>query len=129
MKWLLDVDLLCALVWESHERHNEARAWLDAGASVVTSPVAELGFLRVSLRVYSASFEHAQAALAEVTDRAGFIADDVRAVDLPPCTPAQSTDAHLAVLARRQNLHLGTLDAGMMKQTWARDVARNPLDA
>lgn len=54
MRWLLAADLLCALVWESHERHKAARAWLDAGARVVTSAVAELGFLRVSLRAYSA---------------------------------------------------------------------------
>ena len=127
MKWLLDVDLLCALVWESHERHDEARVWLDAGAKVVTSPIAELGFLRVSLRVYSASFENALAGLAEVTSQAEFIADDVRAAELPPCTPAQSTDAHLAVLARRQKLRLGTLDEGLLKQTWAKGVAGNPL--
>lgn len=127
MKWLLDVDLLCALVWESHERHDEARAWLDAGAKVVTSPIAELGFLRVSLRVYSASFENALVGLAEVTSRAEFIADDVRAAELPSCTPAQSTDAHLAVLARRQKLRLGTLDEGLLKQPWAKGVAENPL--
>ncbi len=127
MKWLLDVDLLCALIWESHERHDRARAWWDAGAKVVTSPIAELGFLRVSLRVYGASFENALAGLTEVTARAEFIADDVRAAELPPCTPAQTTDAHLAVLARRQKLRLGTLDEGLLKQPWAKSVAENPL--
>lgn len=128
MKWLLDVDLLCALVWESHERHDEARAWLEGGARVVTSPIAELGFLRVSLRAYNATFEDALAALTEVTTRAEFIPDDVRATDLPACTPAQSTDAHLVVLARRRKLRMGTLDEGLLKQTWAKGVAKNPLE-
>ena len=128
MKWLLDVDLLCALVWELHERHDEARAWLDGGAKVVTSPIAELDFLRVSLRAYNARFEDALAGLTEVTARAKFIPDDVRATDLPPCLPAQSTDAHLVVLARQRKLRMGTLDEGLLKQTWAQGVAKNPLD-
>lgn len=84
--------------------------------------------LRVSLRAYNATFEDALAGLTEVTTRAEFIPDDVRATDLPACTPAQSTDAHLVVLARRRQLRMGTLDEGLLKQTWAKGVAEKPLE-
>lgn len=127
MKWLLDVDVLCALAWESHERRKEARQWLDGGAKVVTSPISELGFLRVSLRAHGARFSDAVAALTDITHRAGFISDAVRVADLPECTPGQSTDAHLVVLARHHKLKLATFDNGLANQSWAKGVAENPL--
>jgi predicted nucleic acid-binding protein len=127
MKWLLDVDMLCALAWQSHARHMEARRWLDAGAQVVTSPIAELGFLRVSLHAYRATFEDAQIALQDITSRADFLADDVRAANLPKCSAALTTDAHLLVLARRHGMKLATLDEGLLKQTWAKNFAETPL--
>jgi predicted nucleic acid-binding protein len=127
MKWLLDVDFLCALAWKNHQRHAAASRWLDAGAEIVTSPIAELGFLRVSMRAYQAGFEDAQTALSDITAMAEFLHDDVRAVDLPKCPASETTDAHLVILARRHGMKLATLDDALCRQTWAKNLAVNPL--
>ena len=47
MKYLLDVNLLLAAIWNDHSRHAKASAWL-AGKSIVLCPLVELGFLRIS---------------------------------------------------------------------------------
>ena len=45
--YLLDVAPLLALLWEGHEHHERAMAWLTKGKLAVC-PVTELGFLRIS---------------------------------------------------------------------------------
>ena len=47
MKYLLDVNLLLAVIWENHSRHAEAFAWVE-DKSILLCPLAELGFLRIS---------------------------------------------------------------------------------
>jgi predicted nucleic acid-binding protein len=44
----LDVNLLMALLWENHEHHQVARAWLRRATDFATCPVSQLGFARVS---------------------------------------------------------------------------------
>jgi hypothetical protein len=46
--FLLDVNVLMALLWENHEHHAKARSWLKQIPSFATCPVAQLGFARVS---------------------------------------------------------------------------------
>jgi predicted nucleic acid-binding protein len=46
--FLLDVNLLMALLWENHEHHRLARAWLARATDFATCPVSHLGFARVS---------------------------------------------------------------------------------
>lgn len=48
MTFLLDVNLLMALLWENHEHHQVARAWLHGVTDFATCPVSQLGFTRVS---------------------------------------------------------------------------------
>jgi predicted nucleic acid-binding protein len=70
MSHLLDVNFLLACGWSSHARHTAARAWLEAQSSFTTSPLSELGFIRVSMTpAYRASFADAQSALADITSR------------------------------------------------------------
>jgi predicted nucleic acid-binding protein len=65
VSWLLDVNFLLASRWTTHEHHGAVRAWVDAQAEFHTTPIAELGFLRVSLSpAYSASWEDARIPLA-----------------------------------------------------------------
>ena len=72
MTFLLDVNLLMALLWENHEHHQIARAWLRHVTDFATCPVSQLGFARVSSHPalgYSMSPDQAFAVLR------GFLAD------------------------------------------------------
>ena len=56
MSWLLDINLLLASRWITHPEHEAASVWLEAQPEFHTTPIVELGFLRVSLSPgYSAS--------------------------------------------------------------------------
>jgi toxin-antitoxin system PIN domain toxin len=127
----LDVNLLLACAWRSHRDHAAARQWLSRQRSFTTCPIAQLGFLRVSMSpAYRASCADAQAALAGITtlSQARFIPDDLPANKLPPLdSHADVTDAHLVALARAHSLKLATLDNALCQKPWANGVAENPL--
>lgn len=131
MSHLLDVNFLLACGWSSHARHTAARAWLEAQSSFTTSPISELGFIRVSMTPgYRASFADAQSALADITSRrqARTVAADLPAVRLPALANySEVTDAYLVELARAHGLKLATLDDVLCQKPWAAGVAENPL--
>lgn len=131
MSHLLDVNFLLACGWSSHARHTAARAWLEAQSSFTTSPISELGFIRVSMTPgYRASFADAQSALADITSRrqARTVAADLPAVRLPALANySEVTDAYLVELARAYGLKLATLDDVLCQKPWAAGVAENPL--
>jgi predicted nucleic acid-binding protein len=131
MSHLLDVSFLLACGWNSHARHTAARTWLERHSAFATSPLAELGFIRVSMTpAYRASFADAQAALADITSRkqALWVPADLRAAHLPIlASHAQVTDAYFVELARAHGLKLATLDDDLCKQPWAAGIAENPL--
>lgn len=121
---LLDVNVLVALMWDSHVHHVAARSWFktQAGAGWATCPVTESGFVRVSSNPQvlpsPISVPDARAALTSLCAITGhrFLTDDVseRAPDLPSVSGhRQVTDAHLLTLARRNDLRLVTFDAGL----------------
>ena len=130
MSHLLDVNFLIACGWQSHANHVRASRWLNRAKSFTTSPISEMGFLRVSLSpAFGARFEDAIAALeAIVRMRAHrFIRDGTRARSLPiVATSKDVTDAHLIHLARRNRLKLATFDAALCDKPWARGVAEDP---
>ena len=130
MSHLLDVNFLVACGWESHVDHTRASEWLDRVKSFATCPIAEMGFLRVSLSpAYAASFEDSVATLAAITGMRAhrFLRDATRAQALPSVeTGKDVTDAHLVLLARRNRLKLATLDAVLCRKSWARGVAEDP---
>jgi predicted nucleic acid-binding protein len=127
---LLDVNFLIACGWESHAEYIRANRWLSRAKSFATSPISEMGFLRVSLSpAFGASFEDAMAALnAIVRMRAHrFLRDSTRGQSLPPVsTSMEVTDAHLIRLARHYRLKLATFDAALCEKEWARGVAEDP---
>lgn len=131
MSHLLDVSLLLACGWSSHAKHAAARAWLERQSAFTTSPLAELGFIRVSMTPgYRATFADAQTALADITSRkqARWVSADLPAAKLPPlASHTHVTDAYLVELARAQGLKLATLDDELCRNTWAAGVAENPL--
>lgn len=123
MRYLLDVNTLLALVVLEHEFHARVASWLERlGASDVpqlaTCSITELGFVRVlgQAQQYGSSVAQARELLVEVKDtnrmRWTFIPDDHDISHLPRWvrTPKQTTDGHLAELARANEAVLATLD-------------------
>ena len=86
MTFLLDVNLLMALLWENHEHHQTARAWLRRVTDFTTCPVSQLGFARVSshaLLGYSMSPDQAVDVLRRFLSdsRPRFVPDDLSCED------------------------------------------------
>jgi predicted nucleic acid-binding protein len=123
MRYLLDVNTLLALVLLEHEFHARVASWLERlGASDVpqlaTCSITELGYVRVlgQAQQYGSSVAQARELLVKVKDtnrvRWTFIPDDHDISHLPRWvrTPKQTTDGHLAELARANEAVLATLD-------------------
>ena len=131
---LLDVNVLIALAWPNHVHHSAARRWFEASSSAgwATTPVTELGFVRVSSNKNvipgAATPGTALGVLRALCDMPGheFWPDDARLIEPPfPVdrlgTHKQLTDVHLAALATRRKGTLVTFDRGISN-------ALNPSD-
>jgi uncharacterized protein len=122
---LLDVNLLMALLWENHEHHTKARAWLKNVSAFATCPVVQLGFARVSahpLLGYGLTPELAFGVLRQfIADpRHEFIPDDLSCTDRVVRTELmaganQITDRYLVALARQHGFSLATFDEPLAK--------------
>jgi uncharacterized protein len=123
MRYLLDVNTLLALVILEHEFHTRVASWvqrLGAGGvpEVATCSITELGFVRVlgQAQQYGSSVVQARELLLKVKNSDGmrwtFIPDNRDISHLPRWvrTPKQTTDGHLAELARANGAVLATLD-------------------
>ena len=123
MKYLLDVNVLVALHDPAHPHHDRASAWfvgLAPATRLLTSPITELGFVRVLMqrsKPAPVSVATAQVLLLRFRSlgRVSFVGDDVDASVLPSdiTKHAETTDAHLLALARRHGAQLITLDTGI----------------
>ncbi|WP_052573906.1 PIN domain-containing protein [Haloferula sp. BvORR071] len=127
MKHLLDVNLLVAWGWSDHSEHQRTARWLGEmkgrrGVKLCTTPIVELGFIRVSVQRSGGRVALADAAkmlggmLAALGTRHEFIPDDLSPTGPWPkwCVgPSQSTDAHLLALAVHHGGVLATLDTGI----------------
>jgi len=129
--WLLDVNVLLGCAWEAHADHSALLNWLLRASDWATSPITELGFIRVSMTsAYRATFDDARKSLESLRALEGhrFIVDDVDASALSDVSSYKdTTDAHLIALAKRHGLMLATLDATLISRSWAAGVAENPL--
>ncbi len=123
MKYLLDVNVLVAWGWKDHVDHERTTRWIAAckkkrGTELLTSPIPEIGFVRVSVQRSLGQVTVSEAAdvlsgmLQSLETRHGFLADDVSGSRWPEwCRGAsRTTDAHLAMLAREHGCELATLD-------------------
>lgn len=123
MKYLLDVNVLVAWGWQDHVDHARVIAWIDRersrrGGRLATSPIPEIGFVRVSVQrsLGQVSVREAGAVLEGLLKALGrshrFVPDDLSGTIWPAwcTTSARSTDAHLSELARRHAYRLATLD-------------------
>jgi toxin-antitoxin system PIN domain toxin len=122
-----DVNVLIALVWESHVHHGAARRWFatDRGARWATCAITQTGFVRVSsnpkILPDAIAVQQAVATLAELIGHAdhGFLTDGAGFVD-NPLVPhdrlvghRQVTDAHLISIARQHEAVVVTFDGGV----------------
>ena len=134
MTYLLDVNVLIALLWEPHLHHEAAVRWLDAHTEPwATSPFTEAAFVRiVSTPAFSRGAvrpERAMTALHASTSssRHEFWAADqpfvgaVRSVCRALRGPKQVTDAYLLGLAASRGGKLATFDQaipGLVNEQW-----------
>lgn len=126
MRYLLDVNLLVAWGWADHADHNRVAGWIGQmkrvrSAKLCTSPIPELGFVRVSVQRTGGRVSPAEAGrtlggmLASLGAHHVFLPDDQSATDWPDwCRGAgQTTDAHLVSLAAKHQARLATLDTAI----------------
>ena len=123
MRYLLDVNALVALGFLEHEFHDRVAHWvarLGDGThdEILTCPITELGFVRVLSLVpqYGLTVDQSKTLLVRLKKQKtvpfGFVTDDHDISRLPAWakTGRQTTDGHLAELARAHNSVLATLD-------------------
>lgn len=125
MSFLLDVNLLMALLWENHEQHVDARRWFRNVAGFATCPATQLGFARVSshpLLGYGMTPDQAFAILRRflANPRHQFVPDDLSCEDRVVRTDSmrganQITDHYLVALARQHLLRLATFDESLAR--------------
>jgi predicted nucleic acid-binding protein len=123
----LDVDILVAWGWKEHADHERVAKWIarersQPDAEFLTSPIPELGFIRVSVQRSAGSVSVADACsalkgmLGSLGKTHSFIPDDQQGSVLPAwCkAAARTTDAHLLALAAAHHASLATLDTGIL---------------
>jgi uncharacterized protein len=120
MKYLLDVNALVALGLIHHEFHDRVAAWIKTQQfpELATCSITELGFVRVLSQAPAYGFTVLQAQTALLRLKKAkvltftFITDAHDISHLPTWvkSPKQTTDGHLAELARVSGAILATLD-------------------
>ena len=126
-RYLLDVNMLVAWGWADHLDHERVAEWIAARLNeadpprLMTSPIPELGFVRVSVHRGGGQVSPGQASsvleslIATLGTSHEFLADDRGARMWPDwCRgAARTTDAHLLGLAESHGAELATLDLGI----------------
>ncbi len=121
MKYLLDVNALVAFSHTEHQFYVRVAEWAAGLArneipEFATSPITELGFVRVVSQAYGVSITQAKSLLLQLKESKeyefSFIADDHDASKLPAWVSGakQTTDGHLLELASSKGFVLATLD-------------------
>lgn len=126
MRYLLDVNVLIALGITQHQFRSRVRNWVASLAEnktpqFATCSITELGFVRIVSQVpsYGVTLEQAKIELSRLkgstTYDFQFLADNNDISNLPAWvkTARQTTDGHLAQLARSNGAILATLDENM----------------
>lgn len=115
-KYLLDVNAILAAVWVNHPDHQKTDSWLR-GKQVVTCPLSELGFLRVSTnpKALKSDMQTARQLLKAFLEKhkPEFVAADLPALKANARKSDEVTDLYLAELAASKGLKLATLDTAI----------------
>lgn len=122
---LLDLNVLLALAWQSHEHHDSAHAWFSRQRSSSTCGFTQMGFVRLSSNPRVVDPVASPAEAAEVLRRILqhprhlFWVDDLDigadGAGLPAWVQGhrQVSDAHLVRLAARHKGRVATFDGAL----------------
>ena len=123
MRFLFDVNALIALGIDQHQFHSRVETWLTSLASsgipqFDTCSITELGFVRIVSQVpsFGVTLEQAKTELMRIkrstTYNFRFLVDknDISHLPVWAKTAKQTTDGHLAELAKSNGAILATLD-------------------
>jgi predicted nucleic acid-binding protein len=120
MRYLLDVNALIAFGISRHQFHQRVTAWISSrqGSEFFTTPVTEIGFIRVvaSVPIYHLNVLQARKLLLGMKTNARqpltFLPDGNDTSLMPSwvTAPSQVTDGHLIRLAMDHEAVLATLD-------------------
>ena len=137
---LLDINILTALLWPTHEHHDVAHRWFGgrADAPWTTCSLTQLGFVRiVSNPAFSRDALSPMEALALLGENLAHPAHEfwTDGLQVPPAVKGmearlqghkQLTDAYLLALAHRRKGVLATFDRGL--RTLAGDEFSSALE-
>jgi predicted nucleic acid-binding protein len=126
--YLLDVNVLLAMGYKAHVHHTLVWTWLDrqrtwhapSHVKLATCAITELGFIRIASGPtrLAANVRDARKDLdiLKLRQHMMFINDRVLAGELPQWVTKgpQTTDGHLATLARAHGARLATLDQSIV---------------
>jgi predicted nucleic acid-binding protein len=115
VRYLLDVSVLLALLWENHVHHERVSLW-EEDEDLAVCPITELGFLRISTQTFNASMEDACKSLSVWLAQRNpkFIPCDERVLKGQQApSGGKTTDFYLAHLAQAHGMQLATLDANI----------------
>ena len=122
MKYLLDINALVALGFLQHEFHERVATWVRTSIAkgtveLATCSITELGFVRILVQAPQYGFAVSQARDLLMQLKAAsalkFIPDDHDISHLPAWvkTAKQTTDGHLAQLAKAKGAIVATLNS------------------
>jgi toxin-antitoxin system PIN domain toxin len=140
--YLLDTNLLIALLWPSHERHSLAVNWFarHRGKGWATCPLTQVGFVRiVSNPAFSRDAVRPREAVQVLSANTAArdhvfwpddlpVAESVSFAGLRLMGHQQVADAYLLGLAIRRGGVLATLDHGIAALTEAKSTERKSLE-
>jgi len=123
MKYLLDVNALIAFGVTQHQFHRRVVDWIQTrgGSTFLTSPLTEIGFVRIvaSVPIYDLNVVQAKNLLLEMKDNGAqpltFLPDgnDISLLPVWVINAKQTTAGHLLQLAHAHGALLATLDEGI----------------
>ena len=137
---LLDINILTALFWPTHEHHEAAHRWFGrrGGGPWATCPLTQLGFVRI---ISNPAFSPDALSPVEALDLLGqnlahpdheFWTDGlevpaaIKGMEARLQGYKQLTDAYLLVLANRRKGVLATFDRGV--RTLAADTLQDSVE-
>ena len=137
---LLDINILTALLWPTHEHHDVAHRWFGGrrDAAWATCSLSQLGFVRiVSNPAFSRDALSPMEALALLAENLAHPAHEfwidsrqvpraVKGMEARLHGDKQLTDAYLLALAHRRKGVLATFDRGL--RTLAGDEFRSAVE-
>ncbi|MGZ8919545.1 MAG: TA system VapC family ribonuclease toxin [Limisphaerales bacterium] len=141
-KFLLDVNVLVALLWPKHAQHQAAGKWFEKNrkSGWATCPFTEAGFVRITsnpaFSIHSLRPTEAMKLLRENTVAedhqfwpADFEVDAVNSTFRARMVNHQNlTDAYLLTLAIKRGGVLATFDTGIRKLFAGEDIYRKSLE-